>query len=91
MAAMWYVGVNVKGKILSGGLVAMLGDIIEKLIETMNVRIFRVGLVKAADMERGYVKVFSWAPELREWLKDLDYIFWLAPIGSLIHGAEECG
>ena len=89
MAALWYA--RGKGRILSGKLVAMLEDIIGKLRETVKVRIFRIGLAKAADMERGYEKVFNWAPELRKWLKDQDYIFWLAPIGSLIHGAEECG
>ena len=74
MAARWYA--QVKGEILSGRLVAMLGDIIEKLVETVKVRIFRVGLAKAEDMERGYKKVSNWASELREWLKDPDYIFW---------------
>ena len=80
MAAMWYAKVNGKGKILSGRLVAMLEDIIEKLMETVKVRIFRVGLAKAEDMERGDKKVFDWAPELREWLRDPDYIFWLGVI-----------
>ena len=75
MAARWYA--RAKGEILSGRLVAMLGDIIGKLVETVKVRIIRVGLAKAADMERGYGKVFCWAPELRKWLKDPDYIFWL--------------
>ena len=74
MAAMWYA--RVKGEILSGRLVAMLEDIIGKLRETVKVRIFRVGLAKAEDMERGYEKVFKWAPEFRKWLKDPDYIFW---------------
>ena len=77
MAAMWYARGNGKGEILSRRLVAMLEDVIEKLVETVKVRIFRVGLVKAEDMEKGYEKVFNWAPELREWLKDPDYIFWL--------------
>lgn len=78
MAARWYA--RGKGEILSGRLVAMLGDIIGKLVETVKVRIIRVGLAKAADMERGYEKVFKWAPELRKWLKDSDYIFWLGKI-----------
>lgn len=69
-----------KGEILSGRLIAMLGDIIEKLRETVKVRIFRVGLAKAEDMERGYEEVFKWAPELRKWLKDPDYVFWLGVI-----------
>ena len=78
MAARWYV--RGKGEILSGRLIAMLGDIIEKLRETVKVRIFRVGLAKAEDMERGYEEVFKWAPELRKWLKDPDYVFWLGVI-----------
>ena len=69
------------GEILSGRLVAMLEDIIEKLVETVKVRIFRMGLAKAEDMERGFEKVFKWAPELREWLKDPDYVFWLWAVG----------
>ena len=75
MAARWYA--RGKGNILSGRLIAMLGDIIEKLVETVKDRIFRVGLAKAEEMERSYEKVFKWAPELRKWLKDPDYIFWL--------------
>jgi hypothetical protein len=78
MAARWYV--RGKGEILSGRLIAMLGDIIGKLVETVKDRIFRVGLAKAEDMGRGYEKVFKWAPELRKWLKDPDYIFWLGKI-----------
>ena len=78
MAARWYA--RGKGEILSGRLVAMLGDIIGKLVETVKVRIFRVGLAKAEDMEKGYEKVIIWAPELRKWLKDPDYIFWLGLI-----------
>lgn len=78
MAARWYA--RGKGKILSERLVAMLEDIIEKLVETVKVRIFRVGLAKAEDMGREYEKVFNWAPELRGWLKDPDYIFWLGLI-----------
>ena len=78
MAARWYA--RGKGEILSGRLVAMLGDVIEKLVETVEVRILRVGLAKAEDMGRGFEKVFNWAPELRKWLKDPDYIFWLGVI-----------
>jgi hypothetical protein len=78
MAARWYA--RGKGEILSGRLVAMLVDIIGKLVETVKVRIIRVGLAKAEDMERGGEKVFKWAPELRKLLKDPDYILWVGVI-----------
>jgi hypothetical protein len=71
---------EVRGEIWSGRLIAMLVDIIGTLVETVKVRIIRVGLTKAEDMERGCEKAFSWAPELRKWLKDPDYIFWLGVI-----------
>jgi hypothetical protein len=76
-AALWYARVNVKGRIVNGIVVAMLEDIIGKLAETVKDRIFRVGLAKAEDMQKGYEEVFKWAPELKEWLRDPDYIFWL--------------
>ena len=74
-AAMWYA--KVKEKIVNERVVAMLEDIIEKLVETVKDRIFRVGLAIADEMQRGCEKVFAWAPRLRDWLKDPDYIFWL--------------
>jgi len=43
-------------------------------------RIFKKGFEKAIEMlgksEEG-VGVFTWAPQLKYWLKDPDYIFWL--------------
>ena len=53
--------------------------LIEKLEETKGMRIFRRGFKKAVAMlEKGEDKgVFAWAPSLRYWLKDPDYIFWL--------------
>lgn len=42
-------------------------------------RIFKRGYEKAvALLQQGEEKgVFAWAPSLRYWLKDPDYIFWL--------------
>ena len=60
-------------------LVEKLLVLIEKLKETKGMRIFKRGLKKAVAMlEKGEDKgVFAWAPSLRYWLKDPDYIFWL--------------
>jgi hypothetical protein len=30
--------------------------------------------------------IFAWAPSLREWLKDADYVFWLGAGGLRISG-----
>ena len=45
-------------------------------------RIFKRGFRKAIEMlnksEEG--GVFAWAPQLKYWLKDPDYIFWLGTV-----------
>ena len=46
-------------------------------------RIFKRGFEKAVKMlekseEEG--GVFTWAPQLKYWLKDPDYIFWLGTV-----------
>ena len=76
MAAMWYA--KGKGEIVNGLVVGKLMSIVEKLRATIKTRIFQAGLAKAEEMLAEDDKcVFKWAPQLREWLKDLDYIFWL--------------
>ena len=44
--------------------------------------LIKKGLKKAVEMlEKGEEKgVFVWAPSLRYWLKDPDYIFWLGAV-----------
>jgi hypothetical protein len=60
-------------------LVDKLLGFIEKLKETKGKRIFKRGLKKAvAILEKGEENgVFAWAPSLKKWLKDPDYVFWL--------------
>ena len=56
-----------------------LSALAEKLKETKGMRIFKRGFEKALEMlEKGEEKgVFRWAPRLRDWLSDPDYVFWL--------------
>jgi hypothetical protein len=63
-------------------LVEKLLALIEKLKETKGMRIFRRGLKKAVEMlEKGEENgVFVWAPSLKKWLKDRDYVFWLGTV-----------
>jgi hypothetical protein len=87
-AAMAYTRPNarIKGKtardIVNDLIVKKLLALIKKLQETRGMRIFKRGYEKAVALlqsgeERG---VFTWAPSLRSWLKDPDYIFWLGTV-----------
>ena len=79
-AAMWYAK---RGRsIVNGMLVEKLLELIERLKETKGMRIFKRGFRKAVELlEKGEENgVFVWAPRLRYWLKDPDYIFWLGAV-----------
>ena len=76
IAAMWYA--KGKGEIVNRLIMGKLRSIVEKLRETIKMRIFQAGLAKAGEMlVEDDRSVFKWAPRLREWLRDPDYIFWL--------------
>jgi hypothetical protein len=67
------------GKIVKVSLAEKLSALVEKLKETRGMRIFRRGFERALEMlhkcegqEQG---VFLWAPRLKNWLCDPDYIF----------------
>ena len=68
--------------IVNGPLVEKLLGLVERLKETKGMRIFKKGLKKAAKLlDKGEeTGVFVWAPRLRQWLKDPDYIFWLGTV-----------
>lgn len=67
---------------VNGMLVEKLLGLIERLKETKGMRIFKRGFERAAEMmEKGEGKgVFVWAPSLKNWLKDPDYVFWLETV-----------
>jgi len=68
-------------RVVNGKLIEKLLGLAARLKETRGMRIFkfRRGFERAAEMlEKGEEKeVFVWAPRLKGWLKDPDYIFWL--------------
>ena len=76
-AALWYS--KRCGSIMSKSLVEKLLAFVEKLKETKGTRIFNRGFKKAVEIlskgEEG--GIFIWAPRLKYWLKDPNYIFWL--------------
>jgi len=74
------------GSIVNGKLVEKLLELAARLKETKGMRIFKRGFEKAVEMlNKGEEKgVFAWAPSLRYWLRDPDYVFWLGKNFSFI-------
>ena len=56
-----------------------LKALVDKLTETVREKIFMRGLERAMEILEKYEErgVFAWAPSVREWLSDPDFIFWL--------------
>ena len=77
---MWYVKRG--GSIVNEMLAEKLSLLVERLKETKGMRIFKRGFKSALEMlDKGEEKgVFGWAPRLRDWLSDPDYIFWLGTV-----------
>ena len=82
MASLWYS--RVKGAIMNKKLVKKLSVLVDKMKETSGAKVFRRGYEKVVELlSKGEEKgVFSWAPSLREWLKDANYVFWLGAMSS---------
>jgi len=80
-ASLWYT--KRLGGIVNGTLVEKLLALVGRLKETKGMKIFKKGLKKAAKLleEGDEIGVFIWAPKLKYWLKDPDYIFWLGTMG----------
>ena len=80
-ALLWYA--KHRGSIVSASLVEKLSALVEKLKETKAMKIFKRGFKKAIEMleksEEGE-RAFTWAPQLKYWLKDPNYIFWLGTV-----------
>lgn len=77
MASLWYA--RVRGAIVNIRVVSRLRALIDKLTETVRMKIFKRGFERAIEMLEKYEEcgVFAWAPSVRGWLSDPDFIFWL--------------
>jgi len=82
MASLWYA--RVRGAIMNETLVGKLSVLMEKLKATSGARVFKRGFEKAVELLSKGESIFAWAPRLREWLKDPDYVFWLGAGGLRI-------
>jgi len=67
------------GRIVSVSVSEKLRFLIDKLNETIRMRIFRRGFERALEILNA-CKNFAWYPYLKKWLKEPDYIFWLGTI-----------
>ena len=76
-ASLWYA--KHRGGIVNVALAEKLSALIEKLKETRGMKIFKRGFKKAVEILDKYEEngIFAWAPRMRNWLSDPDYIFWL--------------
>ncbi|RJS80395.1 hypothetical protein CW713_07705 [Methanophagales archaeon] len=81
-AALWYS--RVQGAIMNETLVGMLSVLVDKLKETSGARVFIRGYEKAVELLNKGEGIFAWAPSLRGWLKDPNYVFWLGAGGLRI-------
>ena len=82
MASLWYS--RVQGAIINEMVVSKLSTLMDKLKATSGARVFKRGFEKAVELLSKGEGIFAWAPSLREWLKDLDYVFWLGAGGLRI-------
>ena len=65
-------------------LVRKLTELVYKLKETKGARVFKRGFEKAVALLSKGEGTFTWAPRMKEWLKDPDYVFWLGAGGLRI-------
>jgi len=79
MASLWYS--RIQGTVINEMLVSKLSLLMEKLKATSGARVFKGGYEKAVELLNKGEGIFAWAPSLREWLNDADYVFWLGAGG----------
>lgn len=83
-ASLWYS--KNQGTIINEVLVGKLSVLVDRLKSTVGVRILKRGFEKANVLLSKGESIFAWAPSLRDWLKDPDYVFWIGTGGLRIDG-----
>ncbi|MGA8904238.1 MAG: hypothetical protein WB661_04440 [Candidatus Bathyarchaeia archaeon] len=76
--ALWVA--KARGYIVNRGLVAQVLEIARHLLGSVRGRITAAGKERARRLLKNYSNrsgVFCWAPQVREWLHDTNYIFYL--------------
>jgi hypothetical protein len=70
---------RLRGRIVNPSLIKAVENIVSKLLQTPATRILQLGREHASRLLKLYGSngVFKWAPSLKNWLKDPEYMFWL--------------
>jgi hypothetical protein len=70
---------RLRGRIVNPLLLSKVENIIYRLLQTPATRILQLGREHASRLLELYGGngVFKWAPSVRSWLKDPEYLFWL--------------
>lgn len=70
---------RLRGRIVNPSLIKSLKDIISRLIQTPASKILQFGRDYASRLSELYRSkgVLEWAPNVKSWLKDPSYVFWL--------------
>jgi len=75
--AMWLA--KIRGRIVNMELVMQMARIIIKIIRTARTTIYSLGRARAAELNKRFeeAELFRWAPWVREWFTDREYVFYL--------------
>jgi len=76
-----------RGGIVNAKLLVSLKSIIWKLLATVKRRILQVGEARAKEMLKtlGELRVFVWAPQVKGWLEDLKFMYYLGAMELFAH------
>ena len=75
---------QVRGKISNTKLMVHVLKIALKLLQGIGGAILKVGRRRITQMSETYARpcgVFSWAPQVREWLNDAGYVWYIGVLG----------
>jgi len=70
---------KLRGRIVNPSLIKAVENIVSKLLQTPAEKILQLGRRHASRLLELYEenRVLKWAPSIRNWLKDPEYLFWL--------------
>jgi hypothetical protein len=76
--ALWIA--KTRGGIVNKTLVAQVLSIVQCFFQSIRSRITAVGRKRAENMMKICSGIFRWAPQLKDWMRDANYIFYLGVI-----------